>query len=41
MLHLLAFKQNGEAIDLAIIKELVAYDADINDIDIYGNTLLN
>ncbi|KAH8690225.1 ankyrin repeat-containing domain protein [Talaromyces proteolyticus] len=41
MLHLLGFTQDGEAIDPVIIERLVAHGANINDIDIHGNTPLN
>ncbi|QKX63663.1 uncharacterized protein TRUGW13939_10834 [Talaromyces rugulosus] len=41
MLHLLAFTQNGEATDPAIIEALVAYGANVNDVDARGNTPLN
>lgn len=41
MLHLLGFTQNGEAIDPAIIEGLVAYGANVNDVDARGNTPLN
>lgn len=41
MLHLLAFMQNGEVIDPAIIERLVAHGAKIDDIDIRGNIALN
>ncbi|CRG85815.1 hypothetical protein PISL3812_02826 [Talaromyces islandicus] len=41
MLHLLAFTQNGEATDPAIIKALVACGANVNDVDARGNTPLN
>lgn len=41
MLHLLAFTQNGEVIDPAIIELLVVHGAKIDDIDIRGNTPLN
>jgi ankyrin repeat protein len=41
MLHLLSFRQNGEATDPAIIKELVACGANVNDVDVRGNTPLN
>ncbi|KAJ9209978.1 hypothetical protein DTO166G4_8450 [Paecilomyces variotii] len=41
VLHLLAFTQNGEVIDPAMIERLVAHGAKIDDIDIRGNTPLN
>jgi chitinase len=41
MLHLLAFTQNGEATDPAIIEALVAYGANVNNVDARGNTPLN
>ncbi|KAH8696453.1 ankyrin repeat-containing domain protein [Talaromyces proteolyticus] len=41
MLHFLGFTQDGEAIDAAIIEHLISHGANINDIDIRGNTPLN
>jgi hypothetical protein len=41
MLHSLGFTQNREAIDPAIIERLVAHGANIDDVDIRGNTPLN
>ncbi|OKL61435.1 hypothetical protein UA08_03477 [Talaromyces atroroseus] len=41
VLHLLGFTQNGEAIDPAIIERLVALGANVEDVDIRGNTPIN